>query len=113
MKFRIRNVLTEFEAHIHPVQPNASTHGKSEWKHYADDTYRIKVSIREIPLPDNTKVELIIDGILIAQLPVHNRKVKLDIENSTSQGIPLVKAGQRIQIKSGQIVFAEGQYRAQ
>jgi hypothetical protein len=113
MKFRIRNVLTEFEAHIHPVQPNASTHGKSEWKHYEDDTYRIKVSIREIPLPDNSKIELTIDGILIAQLPVHNGKVKLDIENSTSQVIPLAKAGQIIQIKSGQIVFAEGQYRAE
>lgn len=113
MKFRIRNVLKEFEAHVRPVQPNTSTHGKSEWKHYTGDIYRIKVSIREIPLPDNSKVELTIDGILIAQLPVHNGKVKLDIENRTSQGIPFVKAGQIIQIKSGQIVFADGQYRAE
>jgi len=108
---RIRNVLQEFEAHLYPVQSGVRTRGKSEWKRYGDETYRIKIIVRDIPLPDKDKVDLIIDGALFAQLPVQNGVVKLDIENSTGQGIPAIKAGQVLQVKSGEKLLAEGQYQ--
>src|SRR5687767_9656852 len=104
---KIRNVLKEFEAHIHPAQTSGTTQGKSEWKHYGDGTHRFKISVRNIPLPDNSKVDVMLDGIPIVQLDVRNSKAKFDIENNTNLGIPTVKAGQILQIISEQTVLAE------
>ena len=110
---RIRNVLQEFEAHLHPVQPGTSTHGKSEWKHYADGTSRIRISIRSIPLPNKSVIDLVLDGTRIAQLQVQSNKEKIDLENITGQGIPTVRAGQTLQIRSKETVLAEGLYKAE
>jgi len=50
----IRNVLKELEAHIHPITPGAGASGKSEWKHYADGTYRIKITLRAFQSPKDS-----------------------------------------------------------
>lgn len=107
---RIRNVLKEFEAHIRSVQPNSKVEGKSEWKQYSDGTYRFKISVRNIPLPDNTVIDVQLDDTSIAQLPVQNGKIKLDRESAISVGIPAVKEGQVIKIHDGQTALAEGKY---
>src|SRR5688572_3681532 len=108
---RIRNVLQEFEAHLHPVQPGTNTQGKSEWKHYADGTFRIRISIRNIPLPERRVIDLILEGRRIAQIQVQSSKAKIDVENRTGQGIPTVRAGQILQIRSWETVLAEGLYK--
>jgi hypothetical protein len=113
MKMRIRNVLTEYEAHFHSVLPNSDVNGKSEWKHYSDGTYRFKLSIRNLPLPDESKVDLWLDGRWLMRLVVENKRVKIDMENDSGSGIPPIKAGQILQVKAGQDVLAEGQYRAE
>lgn len=87
--------------------------GKSEWKHYVDDTYRFKISIRDIPLPDESKIDLWLDGRWIIRLMVERGKVKVDLENDSGAGIPAVQAGGVLQVKSGQIVLAEGTYEAE
>ena len=110
---RIRNVLAEFEAHFHAVQSDSRVNGKSEWKHYGDGTYRFKLSIRNIPLPDKSKVDLWLDGHWLMRLVVENNRVKIDLENDSGSGIPPIKAGQVLQIKSGQNVLAEGKYEAE
>ena len=110
---RIRNVVQEFEAHFYPVQPDSSVRGKSEWKQYGDGTYRFKISIRDIPLPDGSQVDLWRDGSWLMSIPVQNRKAKVDLENDSRSGIPAISAGQVLQIRSGKIVLAEGQYEAE
>jgi hypothetical protein len=110
---RFRTVLKEFEAHFRPIQPDSNIHGKSEWKHYGDGTYRFKVSIRGISLPDGSKVDLWLDDRWLMQLAIQHKKAKLDIENDRGVGIPFVKAGQVLQIKSGQTVLVEGRYEAE
>jgi len=110
---RIRNVLKEFEAHFRPAQPGSPVHGKSEWKHYGDGTYRFKVSILGILMPDDSKIDLWLDGKWIMRLAVQNKKAKVDIENDGGSGVPSVQAGQVLQIKSGQTVLAEGTYEAE
>jgi hypothetical protein len=107
---KIRNVLKEFEAQIYPVQPNGKTRGKSEWKHYGDGSYRFKISVRNIPLPDDSKVDVLLDETHIAEIIVQSKMAKLNTENNIYIGIPNVKAGQRLQVKSGDLVLAEGQY---
>jgi hypothetical protein len=110
---RIRNVLTEFEAHFRSIQPGSRLHGKSEWKHYGDGTYRFKLSIRNLPLPDESKVDLWLDGRWLMRLVVENKRVKIDMENDNGSGIPAIEAGQILQIKSGEVVLAEGKYEAE
>ena len=107
---KIRNVLKEFEAEVSPVQPDSKIQGKSEWKHYGDGSYRFKITVRNIPLPDESKVDVMLDEIHIAEIIVQNKMAKLDTENNMYIGIPNVKAGQRLQVKSGDLVLAEGRY---
>ena len=113
MKFRFRTVLQEFEAHFHPVQPGSNVRGKSEWKHYGNGTYRFKLVVRDLPLPDGTEIDLWRDGTWIMRLPVQNHKVKVDLENEGGSGIPAIEAGQVLQIRSGDTVLAEGKYQAE
>lgn len=107
---RIRRVLKEFEAHLQPAQPGSTTQGKSEWKHYGDGTYRFKISVRNIPLPDNTGIDVVLDETHIAALTVLNNKAKIDTEDGIGIGMPNVKSGKRLQIRSGETVLAEGLY---
>ena len=51
-----------------------------------------------------------LDETHIAEIIVQNKTAKLDTENNMYIGIPNVKAGQRLQVKSGDLVLAEGQY---
>jgi hypothetical protein len=108
MKMRLRSVLREIETHFHPVQPDSKVHGKSEWKQYGDGIYRFKISLRNIPLPDGSQVELWQDGALILHLPVQHNKARTDIENEHGAGIPAIAAGQVLQIRSGGTLLAEG-----
>ena len=99
---RIRKVLKEFEAHLQPAQPGGTTQVKSEWKHYGDGTYRFKISVRNIPLPDNNRIDVVLDETRIAELTVLNNKARIDTEDNISIGLP--------NVKSGESVLAEGQY---
>lgn len=113
MIFRFRKVLQEFEAHFHPTQAGSKMRGKSEWKQYADGTYRFKLSLSEIPLADGVHVDLWREGQWIMRLPVYNRKAKVDIENEGVSGIPSIQTGQTLQVRSGDNVLAEGTYEAE
>lgn len=108
MKMRLRSVLREIETHFHPVQPGSRVHGKSEWKQYGDGTYRFKISIRDIRLPDGSQVELWRDDSWIMNLPVQNNRARVDLENEHGSGIPIVAADQVLQIRSGETILAEG-----
>jgi hypothetical protein len=111
MNMRLRSVLREFEAHFHPVQAGSNVHGKSEWKHYGNGTYRFKISIRNISLPDGSQVDILCDGIWIVQLSVQNHKARLDLENDNGAGVLSITAGQVLQVRSGDTILAEGTYR--
>lgn len=108
---RFRSVLQEFEAHVRPVTPGSKVHGKSEWKQYADGNYRFKFSLREIPLPDGSEIDLWRGGQWMMRLPVKDHRARVDIESDHGSGIPAIKAGQVLQIKTGETLLAEGKYR--
>jgi len=90
-----------------------SIRGKSEWKQYGDGTYRFKLSIVNIPLANGSQIDLWRDGSWLMRLIVQNNKAKVDLENDSGSGIPAIKAGQVLQIKSGEAVLAEGKYEAE
>ena len=58
---KIRKVLKEFEAHIYPVQLNSKTQVNLKGNTYEDESYRFNISARNIPLPDVSKVDVILD----------------------------------------------------
>jgi len=61
-------------------------------------------------LPDGSKIEIVVDEIRIAQLTVQNQKAKINIESDIRINIPIIKAGQKLQVKMRDFVLAEGQY---
>jgi hypothetical protein len=95
------------------VQPGSKIQGKSEWKQYGDGTCRFKFSLRNVPLPDGSRIELRLDGQPLMKLTVKNGTARVDLEDEGGVGIPAVKAGQVLQIKSGASLLAEGQYQAE
>jgi hypothetical protein len=107
---RIRNVLKEFEAHINSILPESSIQGKSEWKQYGDGTFRFKISVRNIWFPDDSVIDVMLDEKRIFQTPVQNNRIKVDVQNSISIGIPPVKDGCLLEIKFRESVLAEGRY---
>lgn len=110
---RIRNVLKEFEAHLKPVQARGSVSGKSEWKQYSDGTYRFKISIRNIELSDDSRVDVLLDETRVMQLTVQSNKAKADLESLIQTGIPRMQAGQVLSIKFGETILAQGTYKAE
>lgn len=110
---RIRTVLEECEAHFHPIQPGSNLRGKSEWKHYGDGSYRFKISIREIALPDKSQIELWRDGTWLMRATVQNKTVKVDLENDSGSGIPAIKVGQILQIRHGDVLLAKREFNAE
>ena len=111
MTMRIRNVLKEFEAHLEPTHVNGKIIGKSEWKQYGDGTYRFKISIRNIELPDDSRIDVLLDDAKVMQLTVQGSKAKADLESHIQVGIPRVQGGQMLQLKFGEVVLAEGIYK--
>ncbi|HMD80476.1 MAG TPA: hypothetical protein VKE92_04150 [Anaerolineales bacterium] len=61
-------------------------------------------------MPDGSKIEIVVDEIRIAQLTVQNQKAKINIESDIRINIPIIKAGQKLQVKMRDFVLAEGQY---
>ena len=113
MKLRFRTVLQEFEAHLHPAQPGSKIRGKSEWKQYGDGSYRFKLSLREVALPDESHIDLWRDSSWLMRLRVQRGKAKVDIENDSGSGVPGIEAGQVLQIKHGKLLLAQGEYKAE
>ncbi len=110
---RIRNVLKEFEAHLKPAKPGVKINGKSEWKQYADGTYRFKISIRNIDLADGSRVDVLIDGTRAMQLTVQDNKARANLESPTQVEIPKVQASQVLRVAYENRVLAEGKYEAE
>jgi hypothetical protein len=47
------------------------------------------------------------------RIAVQHNRIKVDIENDSGSGIPPIKAGQLLQIRSGRNILAEGRYKAE
>ena len=61
-------------------------------------------------MPDNSRIDVLLDETHIATLDVMNKKTKLDTEDNLDIGVPSVKPGRKLRIKLGETVLAEGQY---
>lgn len=113
MTMRIRNVLTEFEAHLEATEAGGNITGKSEWKQYGDGTFRFKIFVRNIELPDGSQIDVLLDDVRVMQLTVQDNQTKADLESPIQLGIPKVQAGQVLRVKFGEIIWAEGIYQAE
>jgi len=113
MRLRLRAVLQEFEAHLQPAQPGSKIRGKSEWKQYGDGSYRFKLSLRDIALPDESQIDLWRETSWLMRLRVQSGRARVDIENDGGSDIPAIEAGQVLQIKHGDLLLAQGESKAE
>lgn len=117
VSLRIRNVIEEFEVKLKPV-PSAppvlrSADGKGEWKVYGDGSRQCKVSVLRVDLPDDTSLQLAINGRGIGEMKVQRKTARYKRESERGEGVPKVEASQRLQIiLAGEIVL-EGMFYAE
>ena len=70
----------------------------------------MKISVRNIPLPDDAIIDVLLEGKRISQISVQNNRIKLDVENTISIGVPSASEGNLLQIQHKGTVLAEGIY---
>ena len=95
--FRIRAVLEELEAHLSPATGTGT--GKAERKRYGDGSERLKVTARDLPVPDGLEVQILIDGSVQAQATVTRGRARIVMESPAS--VPSVTRGQEIEVRIG------------
>ena len=92
----MQTVEEELQAKLTAVRPkgvHARPRGKIERRRYRDGVERLKAMFRNLRLPDGCSVEVLVDGELLARIPVMHGHGRLEISSQCGQVVPFVKAG--------------------
>jgi hypothetical protein len=112
---RVRSVRQELEAHLTPTPASRQVRarGKAEWKVYEDGTRQGRVSLSRLDLADGAMIEIIVAGHRIVELAVQHGLARYRRESERGEAVPVVEAGQILQvIDSGQVIL-EGRFVAE
>jgi hypothetical protein len=111
---RIRSVLKEYEAQLRPAQfaaPAAvSASGKGEWKVYGNGTRQCKVWVTGLNLSDGAVLQLAVDGLQFAELPLRGGRARYRRESERGEAVPEVEPKQRLQVSYAGQVILEGEF---
>ncbi|MDH3378812.1 MAG: hypothetical protein OEQ39_17950 [Gammaproteobacteria bacterium] len=72
--------------------------GKIERKSYGDGRERLKISVRNLKVPDRSTAIVKADDREIAQIPLVDGSGHIDNESDDSSSIPTLQVGQAIEI---------------
>lgn len=111
---RIRNVLREYEAQLHPTGDGAgsagSARGKAEWKTYENGTSRCRVRVSGLNLSEGAALQLSVGGEALAEILVQQGKAGYRRESERGEAVPEVAPHQVLQVfYAGQIIL-EGEF---
>jgi hypothetical protein len=109
----IRSVKYELEAKLTPETGGlfSKPSGKLERKSYGDDTERLKVSFRNLKVPDASIGVVKADDIEILQIPISDGSGRYDFESSDGSGFPNLTVGQTIAVYVGNTLFLSGKLK--
>lgn len=113
--FSVRKVCEEAEAKLAPVPGRnevAGAKAKIERKRYGDGSHRLKVRVRDLPLPDGAALTLMIAGKVAAELHVKNGRARLDIESEDSKRVPPAEPGNAVELRVDNAVILSGKFYA-
>lgn len=82
--------------------------GKIERKTYDDSTERLKVSVRNLRVPDGVEAAVEIDGCEIAKFKIENGTGRYDEEYTDPALAPKLKSDQQVKIIVGSEILLVG-----
>ena len=101
----IRSVRLELETKLKSTGGMfSSAQGKLERKSYTDNGERLKISLKNLKVPDHTTAQVTADGKEIAAIPIENGKGRIDQRSEDSHEPATLEAGQVITQVDGQNV---------
>lgn len=107
----LRRIVEEYEARLSPPEDRLSApKGKSERKRYGDRQERLKVTARNLDLPDGVIAQIVVNDQVQGERPVTGGRIRLDV-TSPSHPVPRVSTGDVIQVKAAGEVHLAGTYR--
>lgn len=114
---RKRSVVEEYEVILRPnaveLSGNSSARGKGEWKVYGDGSRQCKVSINNLKLPEETQLQLTVNGRVIATLTVQRGSARFRRETEKGELVPYVQANEVLQILLDGKLILEGSFYAE
>lgn len=111
---RIRSISTELEAKLRGTRDaNLFTkcRGKIEHKTYGDGTHRLKITLRDVPLPDGSNLDARIEQRVIGTIKVRSNQGRLDLESPNPGAVPHMREGDVIQLYYQNNLVAQGELR--
>jgi len=97
----IRRVLEELEARLEPVPQAVSgdgAKGKLEFKRYGDGLLRMKVTCKELDLPEGAELQLLSGDTIIAVLEARKGRAEIDEERDGPEAAPALAAGDAVSL---------------
>jgi hypothetical protein len=109
---RIRTVLQEWEAQLEPIpsSPFQKARAKAEWKIYGDGSRKCKLFISNLGLPDDTLIDIHVNGRLIAQTKLEKGSARFRRETEQGEQVSEVNVKDVMQILNAGRVFLEGRF---
>jgi hypothetical protein len=107
----IRSVKYELEAKLTSSQGGLFSRpsGKLERKSYADMGERLKISIRNLKVPDKSTAGVTVDGVELARIQINNGSGRIDKEERDPDHFIKMQAGQYIEVKVDSVLLLRGQ----
>ncbi len=107
----VRTVKLELEAKLQATKGGgifSKPSGKLERKSYGDGTERLKISLRNLKVPDNSDAIVNADGQEIAKISITNKSGRLDQESQDISFMPTLQPGQIIEVRVCDRIFLKG-----
>lgn len=106
----VRDIKYELEAKLKAVtgRPFSKPSGKLERKSYSDGVERLKISFRNLKVPDASTAKVKVDGVEISAIPISGGTGRYDLESSDLHEFPSLKVGQTVEIHVGNTLFLSG-----
>jgi len=105
-----RRIVEDYEAKLAPVDTSRAGHrarGKAEWERYGNDEEELGIRVRNLDLPDNTWLDVFLNGGLVGRFVLNGGYGVLRIKSRDGAGVPHVAEGNRIEVShSGTALLA-------
>lgn len=106
----IRRVAEEHEAKLLAVGAQSAS-GKIECKTYEDGKRALRARIRELnDVSSDYPLRLFVNDIAVGELKRTRNKAELELDSREGDPIPTIVADDQAQIRSGELILAQGSF---
>jgi hypothetical protein len=108
-----RRIVEDYEAHLAPSEASADrrvARGKAEHERFEDGEVQFELTARGLEIADGAEEEIRLNGGLVARAAVSRSRISLRLSNRASDAVPVIHAGDRIEIAHRSAVLLLGSF---